>query len=128
MTWPTMRYLTLLYLPLWVILAAQAPDPAPKCPPSALALIRVKCQPCHSSTIRGGLLMMDSVDNMVRGGKHGPAIVVNDPDASLVYAVLVGRTNIPKVTGHKVPASDVALIRTWLVHGSMQTSMSACSP
>ncbi len=127
MSWNAIKLLLLIYTPLWALLLAQ-PQPTKKCPPSTLELMRTKCQTCHSPSMRGGLLNMDSVDNMVRGGKHGPAIVVRKPESSLVYAVLVGRTNIPDVKGHHIPAVEVARIKAWIADGALQMSMSGCSP
>ena len=46
-------------------------------------LLAANCYSCHTSSKMGGL-RLDSRDSIISGGKSGPAIVVGDPDASLI--------------------------------------------
>src|SRR5262245_47404868 len=41
------------------------------------------CFRCHTDEEEGDL-RLDSRENMLKGGEHGPAIVPGDPDASLM--------------------------------------------
>jgi hypothetical protein len=97
---------------------------------SALKLIRERCVKCHSGDNPPNGLRLDSVDNMVRGGKHGPAIVIFKPDESLIYQAIAG-------TGDKVPMmppfyrfteEETATIRKWIYAGARQFDMSGREP
>ncbi|NNF14264.1 MAG: DUF1549 domain-containing protein [Gemmatimonadetes bacterium] len=47
-----------------------------------------KCADCHSERRRRGGLRVTSLDDLLRGGRSGPAIVPGDPDASLLIQVV----------------------------------------
>lgn len=47
-----------------------------------------KCADCHSERRRRGGLRVTSLEDLLRGGRSGPAIVPGDPDASLLIQVV----------------------------------------
>lgn len=47
-----------------------------------------KCADCHSEQRRRGGLRVTSLEDLLRGGRSGPAIVPGDPDASLLIQVV----------------------------------------
>lgn len=97
--------------------------------PSALKVIREKCVRCHGADKPAGGLRLDSVDNMVKGGKHGPALVPFKPDESLMYKALTGVDNAERMPPlYPLEESEVALIRRWIYRGAMQYSMSNQEP
>lgn len=94
-------------------------------PPSALKVFREKCQPCHSGEKPPNGLRLDSVDNMVRGGKSGPALVPRDPDASLLFKYITAGKMPP---AKPLSRADQATIRKWIEAGAMQYSMGPYEP
>ncbi len=97
--------------------------------PSALRLIRENCLKCHSGEKPPNGLRLDTVDNMVRGGKRGPAVVPFKPDESLIYQAIRGANNAVRMPPFRVlDKKDVATIRRWIAQGAMQMSMSGQEP
>jgi mono/diheme cytochrome c family protein len=67
---------------------------------SGRAVLAEKCADCHSAKKQKGRLRVDSLDALLAGGKHGPAIVPGRPGQSL----LVQRTELPlEAEGHMPP-------------------------
>jgi mono/diheme cytochrome c family protein len=67
---------------------------------SAQAVLAEKCGECHSAKKQKGKLRVDSLEALMAGGKHGPAVVPGRPAESL----LVQRTELPlEADGHMPP-------------------------
>ena len=49
---------------------------------------RDKCAECHSERRRRGGLRVSTLEDLLTGGRSGPAIVPGDPDASLLIQVV----------------------------------------
>lgn len=97
---------------------------------SALKIFRERCLPCHSGERPPNGLRLDTVDNMVRGGKRGQALFPREPDKSLVYLFTLPREDAPP----KMPPNGAlsieerATIREWIERGAQQMSMSGQEP
>ena len=50
-------------------------------------ILDLNCIACHNEAIRESKLSLESVDDMIKGGKRGPSIVPGKPDESLLYQV-----------------------------------------
>jgi len=55
------------------------------------------CYDCHDDTAKGGL-RVDSKAAFEKGGKHGPVVVLGDPDKSLLIQAVrqTGDLKMPK--------------------------------
>ncbi len=80
------------------------------------------CYKCHSresEKVKGGLLL-DSKEDLLKGGDSGPAIVSGEPDKSLlIKAVRYGDENLqmpPK--GKKLSPEQIADLETWIKMGA----------
>ena len=80
------------------------------------------CYKCHSpdsKKVKGGLLL-DSKENVLKGGDTGPAIVPGNPDTSLlIKAVRYSDENLqmpPK--GKKLSAEQIASLEAWVKMGA----------
>src|ERR1041385_822989 len=62
---------------------APATDPAQFFKNKIAPIIRQNCYRCHDGT-KIGRLRLDSREEIIKGGKRGPAIVPGDPDNSLL--------------------------------------------
>jgi mono/diheme cytochrome c family protein len=79
------------------------------------------CSGCHSATaakVRGGL-RVDSLNGLLSGGDSGPAIVVGDPDASLlVKAIRYTDPNTEMPPKGKLPDDAIKAIEQWVAMGA----------
>ena len=79
------------------------------------------CSGCHSATankVRGGL-RVDSLNGLLAGGDSGPAIVVGDPDASLlVKAVRYADPDTEMPPKGKLPDDAIKAIERWVAMGA----------
>jgi mono/diheme cytochrome c family protein len=76
------------------------------------------CAGCHTTTASGGL-RVDSRDALIKGGVSGPAIVVGDPDKSLLMAAVkhAGAVKMP-LGGDKLSDEQIANLATWIKDGA----------
>jgi mono/diheme cytochrome c family protein len=76
------------------------------------------CAGCHTTTAMGGL-RVDSRDALITGGGSGPAIVVGDPDKSLLIAAVkhTGSLKMP-LGGSKLSDEQIAGLTAWIKNGA----------
>ena len=82
------------------------------------------CNRCHGGMNRRGGLSMSTRMGMLRGGKHGPALIPGDPDGSLLVRLIrhQGPANDPMPMpnkGAKLPDSDIDTIARWVKAGAV---------
>src|ERR1043166_5991681 len=82
-------------------------------------VITANCIGCHGNAAMGGL-RMDSREAVLKGGKTGPAIVVGDPEGSLLIAAVrqTGALKMPQ-GGPKLSDAQIADIATWIKDGAV---------
>jgi hypothetical protein len=86
------------------------------------------CYKCHSAEakkIRSGLLL-DSRDGIRKGGERGPAVVPNDPLASLLLKAL-RYEDLQMPPGGKLPESVIADFAAWIKHGAADPRVGVAS-
>src|SRR5437879_2901731 len=76
-----------------------------------------QCFACHTNSKMAGL-RLDSREDVLKGGKSGPAVVPGDPDKSLLIAAVrqVGAIKMPK-GGARLTEAEVADLATWIKDG-----------
>jgi mono/diheme cytochrome c family protein len=81
-------------------------------------ILSTECGSCHIDRWGGGLAM-DSKASLVRGGKSGPAIVVGDPDKSLMIAAVehTGSLQMPQ-GGTKLTDDQINALKEWIKIGA----------
>src|SRR6185369_8439557 len=81
-------------------------------------LLAQQCFACHTNSKSGGL-RLDSLNDILKGGGSGPAVVPGDPDKSLLLAAIKhsGQLKMPKSATRLTDAqiSDVAM---WIKDGA----------
>lgn len=77
-----------------------------------------QCFACHTSTKLGGL-RLDSKEDLLAGGKSGPALVPGDPDKSLLLAAIrhSGALRMPK-GATRLTDDQIAQFTTWIKDGA----------
>lgn len=84
-------------------------------------LLARQCVSCHGATARKAGLLLDTAAGAIQGGEHGPAIVPNKPEASLLLSVVEGSHREIGRMPYKRPPLDsaqVALLRDWIASGA----------
>ena len=85
-------------------------------------LLRERCVSCHGALQQKAGLRLDTVAGMLRGGKHGPVLVVGKAEQS----VMVLRTSSadadermpPEHEGQPFSEAQVALLKQWITDGA----------
>ncbi len=75
-------------------------------------VLRAKCLGCHSAKARSGGLSLETVDDVLRGGKSGAAIVPGKPSDSLLLSMVT--TGKMPVGGVKLTPAEITAVRTWI--------------
>jgi len=79
-----------------------------------------KCAVCHSDNIKEGKLDLGSYEGLMKGGKHGVAIVPGKSADSLLVK-LVGRTEkkfMPPKGEEPLTPEELALLKLWIDQGA----------
>ena len=81
-----------------------------------------KCYKCHSAQsekVKGGLLL-DSREDVLKGGKNGPAIVPGDPEKSLLIKAVryVDEDLQMPPKGEKLSAAQITALEQWVKMGA----------
>jgi cytochrome b subunit of formate dehydrogenase/mono/diheme cytochrome c family protein len=86
------------------------------------AIFNAKCAGCHVSASMGGLSLKTYTDAL-KGGAKGPAIVPNNPEASVLVQV-------QQAGGHsgQLSADELAQVIAWIEAGAPETGGAATPP
>ena len=101
--------------------SAQQANPAPGNPEfftqRVQPILDDNCYSCHEESMSGGL-RLDSYQSILRGGKRGPAIVIGDPDGSIMIQAIrrIGALKMPPRKA--LEASEVADLVAWVKAGA----------
>lgn len=89
-------------------------------------VLDTNCVSCHGASKMSGGLRLDTYDALMRGGKHGAAIVPGKPEASL----LLTRVTLPPDHKGFMPAEgrpplkpeEITWLRAWVLQGASATA------
>src|SRR3954469_7482665 len=86
------------------------------------------CHSCHAASQLGGL-RLDSRDAMLKGGKHGAAIVPGDPENSLLVKAIRQQGELKMPMGAKLKPAEIDDLVAWIKAGAVwpQAPASAAS-
>ncbi len=96
-------------------------------------LLVARCYECHSvQTEQNGRLSLDSKAGWAVGGDSGPAIVVGDPDASLVIKAVRWSDPAlqmpPQDSGGKLTDAEIADLETWIRNNAFDPRVVTTAP
>jgi mono/diheme cytochrome c family protein len=80
-----------------------------------------RCVACHNSESIFGEFNLQNRELAMRKRKTGPVIVPGKPEQSPLYVVLTLPPEAQKAmpaTAHRLPKSDIALVRQWISEGA----------
>lgn len=113
-----MRFLTLSAMA--VSLVAQAPDGADA------RVILNGCLTCHNSKTAMSGLSLDTREGILKGGKHGPAVVPGG--GSLLLEVVRHSGSIKMPPGGKLKDSQIAVLEKWVADGLPMSAKAQAAP
>jgi hypothetical protein len=97
-------------------------NPAPEDFARVQSVLETKCLECHNPSKVKGKLLMDTAENLKKGGDSGPALVVGKPDESEMIKRLVlphDHDDIMPPKGGPLSAGDIAALRGWVQQGAI---------
>ena len=95
--------------------AADSPDPS-RFASHILPILQENCLQCHSGDSPQAELSLQTVDDILRGGKSGPAVVPRKPVESPLLRMVYSGT-MP-MGGKPLGKEEIALIRNWIENGA----------
>jgi hypothetical protein len=104
---------------LWIGCAAAQQNSSEFFESKIRPLLANKCYSCHTAS-KLGELRLDSREALLKGGKSGPAILLGNPDESLLIRAVTHtdeRLKMP-MAGGKLPAQEIADLREWVKNGA----------
>ncbi len=105
--------------------AQTAPPSAPVTPAqeklfeaSIRPVLSEKCYSCHSATDQRAGLRLDSREAILKGGAHGPAINLTDPDKSLILQAISYNGKLQMPPAGKLRPAELAAFTAWIKMGA----------
>ncbi len=83
-----------------------------------LPIFQKRCAVCHLGPNAQKGMRVGSVDDLLRGGESGPAIVPGDPDASPILSKVAGEKPEMPPIGEPMTVEEVAALRSWIAAGA----------
>ncbi len=85
-------------------------------------ILQKKCVSCHNPNKKKGGLLLDSPENILRGGKHGPVLVAGSPDSSELFrrVTLPGHDDDRMPPKGKLPLTpeEIDIVKQWIAAGA----------
>ncbi|MFK7778741.1 MAG: hypothetical protein QM501_11605 [Gimesia sp.] len=84
-------------------------------------LFRKYCESCHSVDDPEGKFAIDSYSSLLKGGKHGPALLPGDSKSSRLIRMIKGEAKPvmpPEDSGDKLSPEEIALLVEWIDQGA----------
>ena len=106
--------LAILVLPA-VLQAADSPSYSEDIRP----ILKQNCYVCHGESARESDLDLRTRKDMLKGGKHGPAVVPGDPSESLMYLHISGSAGPLMPLGGTLDDDEIMTIRDWIEQGAV---------
>lgn len=78
-----------------------------------------ECIECHSSSEASGGLSLESVESMLRGGDHGSALSIGDPDNSLLIQVISNEHKLKMPPEGSLKKHQIDTLREWIKTGAV---------
>jgi dipeptidyl aminopeptidase/acylaminoacyl peptidase len=105
------------------VLAAQAPGPtssatAPDFARDVVPILETNCLRCHNTAKQEAGLLLESYDDLMKGGDDGPPIVPGHADESPLIGQVEGRAKPKMPPKSDLRPEDIAVLRAWVDSGA----------
>ena len=104
----------LLYLLPVSIFGAVPSPPEPDFNRDILPIFQRECVGCHSSALKLGGLVLESYQDLMKGGEQGTPLVAGHADQSLLVRMLEGTAEPRMPLNGQLPAEQIQLVRAWI--------------
>lgn len=86
-------------------------------------LLLKRCLECHGPESQWGDLRIDSLNALLKGGEHGPAIVLGQPNKSRLIAAVEqsGDLKMPPDDNPPLTPTEIQILRKWIETGAYWT-------
>ena len=118
------RYAAIAVLGILVLTAAvSAPNKKVSFAKDVMPLVKAKCLPCHAQgNSNPGKYDMETYESIVKGGKHGAAVIAGKPEASILLKKLSTTPpfgeQMPVMTKVKMSPDELKIFETWIKEGA----------
>src|SRR6185295_18164356 len=87
---------------------------------TAKAILEKRCLACHNAQMKTAGLILSSLENALKGGSKGPALVPRKPDESLIWQRISAGQMPP---ANPLSAEEREVIRQWIESGAPWTGV-----
>ena len=104
--------------------SAQPPAAAPDFAGDVVPIIESQCLRCHNTAKVEGGLLLESHEDLMRGGDSGSPVVAGKPDESPLILQVEGKAKPKMPPKRDLAPEEIAILRAWVAagaHGSAQT-------
>lgn len=102
-------------------------DPAPDYARDVVPILETNCLRCHNAAKVEGGLLLESHDDLMRGGDSGSPVVVGKPDESPLILQIENRAK-PKMPPKKdLAPEEIAVLRAWVAAGAVYSKATRMS-
>jgi cytochrome c553 len=77
-----------------------------------------RCAECHGPETQWGELRVDTLENLLAGGEHGPALVPGKPESSLMILAIERTGELKMPPENPLSEQEVALLKRWILQGA----------
>ena len=95
-----------------------AAEPSPEFGRDVVPILENNCLRCHNTGKSEGGLLLESYEDMMRGGDSGVAIVPGKPDDSPLLLQVEGRAKPKMPPKADLDPADIAVLRAWIAAGA----------
>src|SRR5258708_3094025 len=85
---------------------------------TAGTILTQKCIQCHGQASVMGGLDLRTREAALKGGQHGPALVVGNAAASSIYRHVSGQEQPQMPLGGRLTEPEIALLKNWIDSGA----------
>jgi hypothetical protein len=108
----------LLAAPLAIQPLDAAGNAAPTFETQVLPLLQARCLTCHAANVRQAGLSLETREDVLKGGKSGPAIIARKPAESLILSMIA--TGKMPFGAPKLSSAEIEIIRRWIEAGALR--------
>jgi mono/diheme cytochrome c family protein len=87
-------------------------------PQDIAPILATKCIQCHGQDSTMGGLDLRTKDGLIKGGQHGPAVVIGKAAESSLYRHLTGQVQPQMPMGGRLSDQQIVLIKKWIDGGA----------
>ena len=98
--------------------AAQQPAPAPDYARDVVPILEANCVRCHSPAQQEGGLLLDTYEDLVKGGDSGEAFTPGNAASSRLVAMIEGRAKKKMPPKSDLRPDEIATLRAWIDGGA----------